>query len=210
MQQATREKVALIAFFVLVVLFFGAVTAYLIVGHSWNTAATTINDHAGEMKDYTCILYRGTHVPEAGESDPDTAPASIAVQCQSYRDKEASVFIVDTTNPDQYRECPIYYSDGKRFGVFYAYEGMSTEEYLQTVEYLAEHHPDYTICLADNAQWVCDGSAHVDVCLSLAGEDWIGGGTEVEETYYANVPSTGKVGAVIYSQARTVSSKDIG
>lgn len=50
---------------------------YLIAGHSWNVAASNIDDTFGSMDGYTAIVYEGTAVPKAaGEREAGGAGAS--------------------------------------------------------------------------------------------------------------------------------------
>lgn len=60
MSQTLREKVALLVFLLLILLTLGGLGWYLTIGHSWNVAASTIDDATGQMDGYTAILYEGT------------------------------------------------------------------------------------------------------------------------------------------------------
>lgn len=61
MKKLSREKIALIIFALLVVCGFGALMFYLTgVGHSFNAAASAIDDAAGDLDEYTAIIYEGT------------------------------------------------------------------------------------------------------------------------------------------------------
>ena len=59
MNQSSREKIALIAFSIAVVFFFVAVITYIVIAHSWNLAARTIDEHRGAMEGYTVFVYAG-------------------------------------------------------------------------------------------------------------------------------------------------------
>ena len=60
MSKTSREKIALFIFFCLILIGLGGTIAYLNVGHSWNVAASNIDDATGDMAGYTAILYEGT------------------------------------------------------------------------------------------------------------------------------------------------------
>lgn len=60
MSSQLREKIALIVFCLLVVFGLGVGCWYLFAGHSWNVAASNIDDSFGSMDDYTCIMFEGT------------------------------------------------------------------------------------------------------------------------------------------------------
>ena len=68
MASNTREKLALLVFALLILMGLAGVSWYLIVGHSWNVAASNIDDSVGQMDGYTCIVYSGTTVQETSSS----------------------------------------------------------------------------------------------------------------------------------------------
>lgn len=55
----SREKVALAVFLVLVIGGFAGLASYLAVGHTWNVAASNIDDATGSMEGYTAIIFKG-------------------------------------------------------------------------------------------------------------------------------------------------------
>ena len=55
-----REKAALAVFAALIVLSLSGLGWYLLAGHSWNVAASNIDDTFGSMDGYTAIVYAGT------------------------------------------------------------------------------------------------------------------------------------------------------
>lgn len=65
-----REKIALLVFSGLIALSLCGLGWYLLAGHSWNVAASNIDDTFGSMDGYTALLYQGTAAPE------EDAPAS--------------------------------------------------------------------------------------------------------------------------------------
>ena len=68
---------ALVFFAVLVVLGLGALMFYIAnIGHSFNVAASSIDDAAGDLGDYTAIVYEGTAEKKKamGESGLDSIP----------------------------------------------------------------------------------------------------------------------------------------
>lgn len=61
MKKLSREKIALVIFALLVVLGFGALMFYMTgIGHSFNVTASSIDDAAGDLDEYTAIVYKGT------------------------------------------------------------------------------------------------------------------------------------------------------
>ncbi len=60
MAKASREKIALVVFLVLVVVFGAALFGYFFTARSWNVAASKVDDTLGQMNGYTVIVYPGT------------------------------------------------------------------------------------------------------------------------------------------------------
>lgn len=86
MQKPSRERIALLFFAALAILSLCGLCAYIVAGHSWNVAASTIDDTVGEMEGYIVVVYPGTAEEEAasaqgakaGSTDPATAAPSRA------------------------------------------------------------------------------------------------------------------------------------
>lgn len=80
MSAQSREKIALAVFAALIVLSLCGLGWYLVAGHSWNVAASNIDDTFGSMDGYTAIVYEGTaaleeKADEAGaKGAPETEP----------------------------------------------------------------------------------------------------------------------------------------
>lgn len=88
MQKRTREIVALV---MLVALLIGGAVAfatYIRMGHNWNEAASHIDDHVGDMRGYTVILYEGVVPVAYGRSAEDPGRSSPTASDQ--RASEAS------------------------------------------------------------------------------------------------------------------------
>lgn len=61
MKKLSREKIALVFFAVLATLGLAALLFYITgIGHSFNVAASSIDDATGDLGDYTAIIYEGT------------------------------------------------------------------------------------------------------------------------------------------------------
>ena len=70
MSPATREKIALGLLTALIVLSLCGLGWYLVAGHSWNVAASNIDDTVGTMEGYTAIVYEGTAKPQPEKEHP--------------------------------------------------------------------------------------------------------------------------------------------
>lgn len=84
MEKRTREKIALVAFVLLVALAGIVLTSYFSTGRSWNVAASFVDDTIGSMDGYTVVAYAGTVDPE----EDDAADEGV-------RDDEPSAFSDD-------------------------------------------------------------------------------------------------------------------
>lgn len=73
MSVKSREKIALFVFLALIVLSLCGLGWYLVAGHSWNVAASNLDDTFGSMDGYTAIVYPGTAVEPAAGKDADAA-----------------------------------------------------------------------------------------------------------------------------------------
>lgn len=77
MSSHSREKIALVVLTLLIALSLFGLGSYMLAGHSWNVAASNIDDAFGSMDGYTAIVYAGTEEPEVEKS---TATESKAVE----------------------------------------------------------------------------------------------------------------------------------
>ena len=90
MEKRKREILALCLLVVLGVIVAGAMAWYMMVGHSWNKAASHIDDLVGSMDGYTVIVYEGTlSRPKASKSQSASA-ASPAASSKSASPASAS------------------------------------------------------------------------------------------------------------------------
>lgn len=67
---------ALVVFAALIMLSLLGLGSYLVAGHSWNVAASNIDDTFGSMEGYTAIVYAGTVDPEGSEDAEGPADLS--------------------------------------------------------------------------------------------------------------------------------------
>ena len=75
MSERSREKIALLVFVALVVFGGCCLLGYIVAGHSWNVAASSLDDTFGSMDGYTTIVYAGTVEPQkaGGAADDEDA-----------------------------------------------------------------------------------------------------------------------------------------
>ena len=74
MDKASREKIALVVFALLVVFAGVVLTGYFSTARTWNVAASFVDDTVGRMDGYTVLVYSGTVSPD--EAAADEPPSS--------------------------------------------------------------------------------------------------------------------------------------
>lgn len=273
-------------FAALIVLSLAGLGWYLVAGHSWNVAASNIDDTFGSMEGYTAIVYAGTAEPQpssaagasgagkpsspdegsssegaeerdpegasqpasepaaedapsngnapdsqkdapssgnASDSEKDTSasfagataragaqPLSVAEVRESYEDKDAAVFELDTVDPSRYSEGVILKRGAHRFGVLSvsADEGFAARRIEGQVAYFAEHEVDFVVVVTDDRELLEDAEG-VDIVVATQDEDPLVMGETVGSTFYVDAPEKGKVGAILISPSNVVSAKVI-
>lgn len=221
MQKSSREKIALVVFIALAVLGLCGLCWYLFAGHSWNVAASTIDDTVGEMDGYTAIVYEGTAVPEPegkGEeretgllllsSDDKDEPVDIAALRQDYRDKGAHVLELDTVNPERYREGSILKCESKRIGVMYAGTDTTQLEVAQCMESFSDASVDFSVVITPD-RWKVQRITGIDIVIFTENEDLIASGQTQDGTFYVDAPEKGNAGVVLISPSNVVSAKEV-
>ena len=78
MSNGTREKQALGVFLLLIVLSTFGIAWYMVAGHSWNVAASSIDEKVGQMEGYASIVYAGTLPVQADAKTLDSQNGSDA------------------------------------------------------------------------------------------------------------------------------------
>lgn len=209
MEQKTRERIALIVFLVLIAGTLFGIVAYLHIGHSWNQAATSIDDASGDMKGYTAIVYRGIDIPTAREAKSEAKPVSPVSVTRGYREKGADVLRVDVLHPENYDGEDIYYIGGRRIGVFYAPSTMTSFAIERHAAWFTKHGVDFTICIADDMRAVSMRNEGIDIVILRSGGEELHSGSTIEDTYYVNAPCVGRAGVLLVSPDGIVSYKDI-
>lgn len=244
----------MVVFGALIVLSLCGLGWYLLAGHSWNVAASNIDDTFGSMDSYTAIVYSGTdegkedvledeisdapvtpkpeepdavdqpEAPEEPEVDTSSAsvsagtgtlesssskkPISLEDAKESYEDKNATVFSLDTLQPETYSEGTILKKGGHRFGVFSVTKPTPARLVEKQVAYFTEHKVDFIVVLTSDKAYVED-AAGIDIVISTQDEGLFVMGETINGTFYVDAPETGKVGVILISPSNVVSAKVI-
>lgn len=320
MSNVSREKIALVVFVGLIAASLCGLVGYLAIGHSWNVAASNIDDAAGRMDGYTAIVFKGTVDPdETAESasgtspdkrkkaDPDAfdkaadeaesgisglgapgggsedggsskrdaafgsgrsatddadgdahapkgsnepgrgqadvdgtgtdvdapspdadasasssssaqgpassssgikkkTPVDIEEVEQSYLDKNATVFSIDSENLGKYREGTILKKGDHRFGIFSVSPRMTTRMIEKQVEYFEEYEVDFIVVLTPDKE-IVEEAAGIDIVISTQDEGLFVMGETINATFYVNAPQIGSAGIILISPSNVVSAK---
>lgn len=208
MNQATREKIALIVFVALIVGTLTGIVAYMQVGHSWNRAAITIDDARGDMDGYIAIVYRGVCMPSMRESADSRKPVPVSSVLRAYRDKGAHVMRLEVLHPQIYDGEDIFLAASQRIGVFYAPSTKTPFAIERNVSWFRDHDVDLIVCVADDASTIAHHSEGIDIVVSLSNDELFRTGTTIDDTYYVNAPVVGKVGTIFITPEGFVYSKE--
>lgn len=209
MNQAAREKIALVVFMALVVFAVAGSIWYMNVGHTWNVAANKIDDAAGSLDGYIALVYDGVAVPTVQEADSDKSPVTRHSVAKSYTEKKAATFSLNTVDKYAYREGVILKNKDKRIGVFSVYDKATANMTNQTLEYFNSCNVDMVVCIVTDSTLLQGKTTGIDVVIATHNEKKSPLGSTTNGTYSTNAPSTGKIGAILISPRNVVSSKDI-
>lgn len=168
MQSSSREKIAVVLFVAILGLVVVGLCAYLVVGHKWNTAATTIDDAAGDMAGYTTILFEGTSAPDYQDVDaPDAVQRTgvpLALVADQYREKKSGVIELDTVDEGRYATPRVVRCNDRRFGIVSFTAGQSTASMQAEVTALQQQGVDSIIAIVPYASLVSQVTGLDIVC----------------------------------------------
>lgn len=201
----SREKIALLFFALILVVGFGALLAYVFLGHSLNVVASKVDDAAHDMNGYAVVLFEGTDVPDARSGDFSEDPVvSLASAKAGYESKKANVLTLDTVSPQIYREPAVYQVGCHRVGVIYLDQLSSKQKDLKKAVLSLDGKCDFVVAISPSTE-IADSYLGVDIAIDL--------GTQQESAdYYPDIMSVesagvGNVSAIVISPSGVVSNK---
>lgn len=155
MNQRLREKIALVAFILVVIGGFAGVIWYNInAGHQWNVAATRIDDAAGKMNGYATLAFDGVAIPTVDQAASTDAPVSLDATQSLYESKGSDVAKIDLVNPEKYANDMVIWIGAKRVGIFSTDHVLTDDEISEHVSALKSQNVDYTVCIATKSAYV--------------------------------------------------------
>ena len=222
MSSQSREKIALVVFAALIVLSLFGLGWYLLAGHSWNVAASNIDDTFGSMEGYTAIVYAGTEAPAEKDAGKKSATASANTSSgsstktlvtvdktkDSYEEKGATVFSLDVEHPERYEEGTILKKGSHRFGVFSVSTPRPLKEIEKQVAYFSKYKVDFIVVITPAKSYV-EHVKDIDIVVSTQDEDLFVMGETIDGTFFVDAPVRGSVGAILISPSNVVSAKVI-
>lgn len=337
MSKVSREKIALVVFVVLIAASLFGLIGYLAVGHSWNVAASNIDDATGRMDGYTAIVFEGTVDPalakketesssdsktpdaslpkrdvagtgqgtgpgasgssagsaaddkasgkavedddaafdtekesgtgkefsseddevgsasrgsgtsggsetsggagatsggsgaaggsgtpgaatgsgssdaaESGSAASSTTKKKVLVDLaeveESYLEKNATVFELNTHNLGAYSEGTILRKGDHRFGVFSVTQHTTARMIAAQVAYFKEHEVDFIVVLTPEKE-IVEEAEGIDIVISTQDEGLFVMGETINGTFYVNAPELGSAGVILISPSNVVSAK---
>ncbi len=233
MASTRREKIALCIFALLILGSLGGLLWYLVAGHSWNVAATNIDDTFGSMAGYNVVLYEGSEELDekrhlktgpdmlekesviederpaaAGAAKASALPLTIESVEESYEEKGASAFVLDIEDPLLYQEGTILRRGDKRFGVISVETIADRPDLREAVKEFEAAAVDMVIAIAPRKGLV-KGVDGIDVAICTEELDLLAMGKTIDATLYVAPPEHGSVGAILVSPSNVVSAKVI-
>lgn len=169
MSKRARELVAVAILVVLVIASLFGLAFYIYAGHSWNFAATNIDDSLGNMNGYTVVAYRGTQASddedsssagatessassgasdEADAQDVDVDEEAVASAVQKYQAKGAVTVNINLDDLGRYREPVVVVKNQDRIGILYVDDSTSTIQADKYLRELEERKADYIIVVS--------------------------------------------------------------
>lgn len=231
--KSVREKIALVGFLVMLLAGAAVLVGYIVIGHSWNVAASVVDEAIGGMDGYTVVLYEGTEPNDItspqdnliDENAVEPPPASVRLfsayvnrathktvkmsdVIKSYEDKGAEVLVLDSHNIEYYREGMIVQRNGKKFGIFCITQSAMRVDTQKMVQWFNRCGVDCIIALTPNKAYV-EAPQGIGVVISTKNEDMFVMGETINNTFYVDTTDEGKVGAVILSPTNVPSGKVI-
>lgn len=239
MEKSSREKIALAVFAVLILFSLVGLGWYIIAGHSWNIAASTIDDTVGEMEGYTAIIYPGTVSLEADEdATADVAEAAEGDSSGTVTDTLRGISLFSSHQESQTQPVDLDLLEAD-------YQAKGAQVLALDVEDLSRYSEGSIlkrgskrigVVSVDQSVTQLDVSrvlhsfelADVDCIVAITPDRWrlgrLGGidivictgdegiavmGETVNGTLYVNAPQVGHAGVVLISPSNVVSAKEV-
>ncbi|MDO4399348.1 MAG: hypothetical protein Q4D27_00185 [Coriobacteriia bacterium] len=205
-----RERIALIVFIACIAIILAGIGAYLYAGHSWNYAATRIDDAAGEMDGYKVVLYEGIAIPESPQVDSRGMlrdhPVSLDAAKRDYANKGATVFTLNTHDMDSYEHPRYFEKNGYRVAVLYIPTDATPARIDELCDDVASHSVQASIAITPSATWNA-GDNGFDAIIELESDAALAAGYGDSDSYMVKMPAAGSVGAILISPSELLSAR---
>lgn len=169
MKAAARNRIAVVLFVAIIALVIVGFGVYLVLGHQWNRAATTIDDAAGDMSGYTTILVEGTAAPASrNPEDTDAAPLAtvpLALVSADYRDKKSDVIVLDVIDEGYYCTPRVIERNGRRFGIVEFTANQSASSMKRAIRQLKKRNAQCIVAIVPNSKTV-SGIDGIDIAIN--------------------------------------------
>ena len=226
MDKASREKIALVVFALLVVFAGVVLTGYFSTARTWNVAASFVDDTVGRMDGYTVLVYSGTVSPDeavvdeppADESPVDPATNSIGLATlpilgafNTVEDEEGAVFVSDVRAMYEQKDAAVLSIDASDLARYAEpLDAYASGTLLALYEKrLREEGAELVVCLTRRTALI--GSFdHADVVVVTGPEKGLTtGGEDRGRAFVVESPERGSVGVVVVTSSNVRSARVI-
>ncbi len=169
MNKNTRNIIALMLIFFLLIGGAIAMAYFIFIGHNWNYAASHIDESIGRMDGYAVILYKGTqenenildnkeiynklnpYMKKQAQSLPlSDISVDITKAEQLYQSKGATTFVIDSHSIDSYKIPFMVIKNDISVGFLSAYANEPRSSIRSDVKMLEDLHPQHIVALTND------------------------------------------------------------
>lgn len=212
MAKIQREKIALGLFAACVALILAGIGAYFVFGHSWNYAASHIDDVAGELDGYCVVLVEGQGIPEKARVNSEgmltRQPKSVSGAIVEYRGKDASVFNVSMNDLRNLAHPVILEQGDYRVGISFASADSKAKDIQADCDYLHAHGCDVVMVASDGFKKVSKITG-ADIFLHDASYNIPRSQERRTDAHICAVPPVGEGLAIVVSPTELITTRTI-
>ena len=174
--------------------------------HELNMRST--QDDAEASSDEVSATDAASSSSQDGDGQEEERPVSVFALQQSYLDKNASVFSLDTENLTKYNTRSVIRAGKYTFGIFSIDEITAQPSYFQKrVAAYDDIGVDFIVCVVSDLS-LLDSYEGADIVISAQDEGFAANGVLVDGVFYDDAALTGQVGTILISPSRTITARD--
>ena len=192
MSKATRERAALVIFFVLILMGAFILMSYFSTGRGWSVAATAVDDSVGQLEGL------------------DAGRVFVSDVRELYETRGADVLSLDLSHGgSRYATPQIFDVDGKKIGVFSLDRRLPADELDIITDGLREKGAASILCITPRPALISSYDG-IDVVIFTTGTHAYSVINDPEDqTMVTNSPERGDVGVILLSSNNVPSAKSV-